>query len=84
MSNNFSFLTYKGTGVYNFRSLNVRHIRRLNMSRGGREGNNALCKENGPINIHSSGIACWVMSEPNLSISVVEKLMEVKVLEYLS
>ena len=54
------------------------------MSRGGREGNNALCKENGPINIHSSGIACWVMSEPNISISVVEKLMEVKVLESLS
>ena len=32
------------TGIYNYRSLGVRHIRQLQMSRGGREGNNAFTK----------------------------------------
>ena len=31
-------------GRYNYRSLGIKKIRRLNMSRGGREGNNALVK----------------------------------------
>ena len=39
-----------GTGKYNYRSLGIRKIRRLNMSRGGREGNNALVK----VQLHSS------------------------------
>eukprot|EP00095_Tigriopus_kingsejongensis_P005843 maker-scaffold697_size109876-snap-gene-0.23 protein:Tk05843 transcript:maker-scaffold697_size109876-snap-gene-0.23-mRNA-1 annotation:"poly(adp-ribose) polymerase pme-5-like" len=34
-----------GTGVYNYRSLGIQKIRRLNMSRGGREGNNAFTKD---------------------------------------
>jgi hypothetical protein len=34
-----------GTGTYNYRSLGLKKIRRLNMSRGGREGNNALVKD---------------------------------------
>ena len=33
------------TGIYNYRSLGIRHIRRLNPSRGGREGNNAFVKD---------------------------------------
>ena len=49
------------------------------MSRGGREGNNALCKENGPVNIKYCGIEEWVMAEPNPSLSVIEKLLEIKV-----
>ena len=49
------------------------------MSRGGREGNNALCKQYGPVNIDSSELADWVMSEPNVSLAVVEKLIDVKV-----
>ena len=31
------------------RSLGIRKIRRLNMSRGGREGNNALTKDSGLV-----------------------------------
>ena len=49
------------------------------MSRGGREGNNALCKQYGPINIDSSELADWVMSEQNISLAVVEKLIDIKV-----
>ena len=33
------------TGTYNYRSLGIKKIRKLNMSRGGREGNNALVKD---------------------------------------
>lgn len=33
------------TGVYNYRSLGIQNIRKLNMSRGGREGNNAFIKD---------------------------------------
>ena len=36
-----------GTGTYNWRSLGIKKIRKLNMSRGGREGNNALVKDVG-------------------------------------
>ena len=39
-----------GTGKYNYRSLGIRKIRCLNMSRGGREGNNALVK----VQVHYS------------------------------
>ena len=49
------------------------------MSRGGREGNNALCKENGPVNIKYCGIEEWVMAEPNPSLFVIEKLLDIKV-----
>ena len=49
------------------------------MSRGGREGNNSLCKQYGPVKIDSSELADWVMSEPNVSLTVVEKLIDVKV-----
>jgi ankyrin repeat protein len=34
-----------GTGKYNYRSLGIKKIRRINVSRGGREGNNALVKD---------------------------------------
>ena len=34
-----------GTGHYNYRSLGIKKIRRLNMSRGNREGNNALTED---------------------------------------
>ncbi len=34
-----------GTGRYNYRTLGIKHIRTLNMSRGGKEGNNALVKD---------------------------------------
>ena len=54
------------------------------MSRGGREGNNALCKQYGPVNIDSSDLADWVMSEPNISITVVEKLIDIKVRDILN
>ena len=33
------------TGVYNPMSLNIRKIRRINVSRGNREGNNAFTKD---------------------------------------
>ena len=33
------------TGTYNYRSLGIRHIRRIQTSRGGREGNNAFVKD---------------------------------------
>ena len=62
------------------------------MSRGGREGNNALCKNDGPdgrtsseyVNSHSSfqSIAEFVMAEPNVTLAVVEKLLELKVLPF--
>ena len=77
---NFSYLI--GTGVYNYRSLGVRHIRKLNMSRGGREGNNALCKNDGPVSLHmlnSHNIAGFVLSEPNVNLAVVKKLIELQV-----
>ena len=38
-------LPSQGTGTYNYRSLGIRKIRRLNMSRGSREGNNAFTKD---------------------------------------
>ena len=68
-----------GTGVYNYRSLGIRKIRKLNVSRGGREGNNALCKKNGPVTNTPQSIAEFVMSEPNVTLAVVEKLMDKKV-----
>ena len=33
------------TGTYNYLSLNIKKIRRVNPSRGGKEGNNALTKD---------------------------------------
>ncbi|XP_013405042.1 tankyrase-like protein, partial [Lingula anatina] len=41
----YSFLKTQGTGYYNRRSLGIRAVRRLNMSRGGKEGNNAFTKD---------------------------------------
>ena len=77
----FSPLRALGTGEYNYRSLGIRHIRKLNMSRGGREGNNALCKDDGPSvsRQDSQAIADFVMAEPNVTLAVVEKLLELKV-----
>ena len=80
-----------GTGEYNYRSLGIRHIRKLNMSRGGREGNNALCKDDGPSvssvfsvsSQHKHAIADFVMAEPNVTLAVVEKLLELKVFNVL-
>ena len=40
-----------GTGKYNYRSLGIKKIRRLNMSRGGREGNNALVKDSRQVTL---------------------------------
>ena len=37
------------TGIYNSCSLGLKHIRKLNPARGGREGNNALVKEIKPF-----------------------------------
>ncbi|CAH1779903.1 unnamed protein product [Owenia fusiformis] len=37
-------LDHRGTGRYNRASLGIRHVRRLNMSRGSKEGNNALIR----------------------------------------
>ncbi len=44
-----SLLETTGTGEYNFRSLGIRRIRRLNVSRGNREGNNAFTKDHSSI-----------------------------------
>ena len=38
-------LTTSDTGTYNYRSLGVRNVHRLNMSRGGKEGNNAFTRD---------------------------------------
>ena len=38
-------LTTSDTGTYNYRSLGIKNIRRLNMSRGGKEGNNAFTRD---------------------------------------
>ena len=38
-------LTTSDTGTYNYRSLGIRNVRRLNMSRGGKEGNNAFTRD---------------------------------------
>ena len=38
-------LKFASTGTYNYRSLGIRHIRRIQSSRGGREGNNAFVKD---------------------------------------
>ena len=38
-------LPTQGTGTYNYRSLGIKKIRKLNMSRGSREGNNAFTKD---------------------------------------
>ena len=52
-----------GTGKYNYRSLGIKKIRRLNMSRGGREGNNALLKD-----ARMMDLAEWDLSEKGPSI----------------
>ena len=38
-------LTTSDTGTYNYRSLGIKNVRRLNMSRGGKEGNNAFTRD---------------------------------------
>eukprot|EP00092_Neocalanus_flemingeri_P072035 GFUD01088588.1.p1 GENE.GFUD01088588.1~~GFUD01088588.1.p1 ORF type:complete len:398 (+),score=109.31 GFUD01088588.1:215-1408(+) len=38
-------LPTQGTGTYNYRTLGIKKVRRLNMSRGAREGNNAFTKD---------------------------------------
>ncbi|CAB4067233.1 unnamed protein product [Lepeophtheirus salmonis] len=39
------------TGIYNYRSLGIKNIRQIEASRGGREGNNALTKDDTKIKI---------------------------------
>ncbi len=38
-----------GTGTYNWRHLGIRRVRRINLSRGNREGNNAFTKDQNSI-----------------------------------
>ena len=52
-----------GTGRYNYRSLGIKKIRRINMSRGGREGNNALLND-----ARMMDLAEWDLSEKGPSI----------------
>ena len=56
------------------------------MSRGGREGNNALTKDDGPSNslISGNSIAEFIMAEPNVTPSVVEQLIKLKVLRLIT
>ncbi|XP_064623807.1 poly [ADP-ribose] polymerase tankyrase-like [Lineus longissimus] len=49
-----NILSTIGTGTYNVRSLGIPSIRKLTMSRGSREGNNALLKDNDDVYISTS------------------------------
>ena len=66
-----------GTGKYNYRSLGIKKIRRLNMSRGGREGNNALVKDSRLMRDVVTDLSEKMM-EWNTPIGVVETVISNK------
>ena len=57
-------LATQGTGTYNYRSLGIKKIRKINMSRGSREGNNAFTKDqaNGAMTNENPDLAADVIS----------------------
>lgn len=69
-----------GTGKYNFRTLGIRRIRRLNMSRGGREGNNALTKDVSDVIADNNGLAYQLM-EWNVPLKVVNEALALKLVQ---
>ena len=46
------------------------------MSRGGREGNNALCKKDGPEPIDSQSLAEFTLAEPTTTVLIIEALIK--------
>lgn len=69
-----------GTGVYNYRSLGIHKIRALKMSRGGREGNNALTKDIfNPYGIDYNNLSAVAM-KMGLSQKMVNELIALNVL----
>ncbi len=70
-----------GTGKYNYRSLGIRKIRRLNMARGGREGNNALVKDaNNYVRHVDENELAKKMSQWNSGLHFVDALVKAKLL----
>ncbi|CAB4067234.1 unnamed protein product [Lepeophtheirus salmonis] len=63
------------TGIYNYRSLGIKNIRQIEASRGGREGNNALTKDDTKS---KSDLNTFVLSK-KLSVDFFEFLIEEKV-----
>uniref|UniRef100_A0A0K2UFM5 Poly(ADPribose) polymerase pme5like [Aplysia californica] n=1 Tax=Lepeophtheirus salmonis TaxID=72036 RepID=A0A0K2UFM5_LEPSM len=60
------------TGIYNYRSLGIKNIRQIEASRGGREGNNALTKDD---TFSRSDLNTFILSK-KLSVDFFEFLME--------
>nr|XP_040569948.1 LOW QUALITY PROTEIN: poly [ADP-ribose] polymerase tankyrase-like [Lepeophtheirus salmonis] len=60
------------TGIYNYRSLGIKNIRQIEASRGGREGNNALTKDDTKS---KSDLYTFILSK-KLSVDFVEFLIE--------
>ncbi|CAB4058984.1 unnamed protein product [Lepeophtheirus salmonis] len=63
------------TGIYNYRSLGIKNIRQIEASRGGREGNNALTKDDTKS---KSDLSTFALSK-KLSVDFFEFLIEEKV-----
>ncbi len=75
-----------GTGEYNVRHLGIRHVRRLNMSRGNREGNNAFTKDRNHIAGAASASLMTCLSPANViqwgaSLGVFKELKKMKILD---
>ena len=70
-------LSTSDTGKYNYRSLGIKKIRALKMSRGGREGNNAFTKDQ-HVDLFDNSVSARDVMEWNLSVKFIDELIKNK------
>ena len=72
-----NILFYIHSQQFFYRTLGIKKIRRLNMSRGGREGNNAFTKDQN-VALFDEKVSYDNIMKWNLPISFINKLIKMK------